>query len=442
MILRIATSLSIGLLSVVGAALAQVPQIPLYTDHTNLMVVNGQEDGKSKPVASVTDWQVRRDHILGNLQTRDRPASWRANAGYFWMFESRKSIESRRTPGARSATPASRAIACRHGCSCRRAVRAGRPAALCLHQTVSIGKDEPVGLGGRETLRYGKELAERGYVVLAPDYPGFGEHQVDVYELGYLSATMKAVWDNMRGVDLLQSLPEVDPEKVVAIGHSLGGHNAIYTSVFDKRIRAVVSSCGFNSFPFYYGGNLTGWSHRGYMPRIESVYAKQPANVPFDFPELVGALAPRGFFTNSPLEDQNFEVEGVKVCLDAARPVYRLLGAESRLKAEFPQSGHDFPDEQRVAAYEFLDEMVGWEEEGRTLRVVRCDLKPVVAALRYKQSKHEPRPAVRAGASCSAAPAQRVRDLAPGSGERCGNGTYFEARRGERKGGKALFLPG
>src|SRR5690606_31082300 len=111
---------------------------------------------------------------------------------------------------------------------------------LCLHQTVAIGKDEPVGLGNRPTLQYAKELAERGYVALAPDYPNFGEHKVDPYALGYASASMKAIWDNMRGVDLLISLPEVDPERIAAIGHSLGGHNAIYTGVFDDRIRAVV----------------------------------------------------------------------------------------------------------------------------------------------------------------------------------------------------------
>ena len=48
---------------------------------------------------------------------------------------------------------------------------------LCLHHTVAIGKDEPVGLGMRENLQYALHLAERGYVTLAPDYPSFGEHR-------------------------------------------------------------------------------------------------------------------------------------------------------------------------------------------------------------------------------------------------------------------------
>ncbi len=72
--------------------------------------------------------------------------------------------------------------------------------------------------------------------------------------LGYASATVKAVWDNMRAVDLLRSLPEVDPERIGAIGHSLGGHNAIFTAVFDERIKVVVSSCGFTALARYRGG--------------------------------------------------------------------------------------------------------------------------------------------------------------------------------------------
>ena len=60
-----------------------------------------------------------------------------------------------------------------------------RPAVLCLHQTIAIGKDEPVGLGKNLELAYARELAARGYVALAPDYPNFGEYKVDVYGLGY-----------------------------------------------------------------------------------------------------------------------------------------------------------------------------------------------------------------------------------------------------------------
>ena len=68
----------------------------------------------------------------------------------------------------------------------------------------------------------------------------------------YESGTMKGIWNHIRAVDLLESLPEVDPDRIGVIGHSLGGHNALFVAAFDQRIRAVVSSCGFNAFEDYY----------------------------------------------------------------------------------------------------------------------------------------------------------------------------------------------
>ena len=85
---------------------------------------------------------------------------------------------------------------------------------LCLHQTTKIGKGEPAGVGGNSNLHYAAELAARGYVTLAPDYPNFGDYSFDPYAHGYESATMKGIWNHMRAVDLLQSLSEVDPQRI------------------------------------------------------------------------------------------------------------------------------------------------------------------------------------------------------------------------------------
>ena len=229
------------------------------------------------------------------------------------------------------------------------------PAMMCLHQTVPIGKEEPVGLGGKPNLRYGIELARRGYVTLSPDYPNFGEYAFDPYSNGYASASMKGIFNHMRGVDLLQSLPEVDPERIGCIGHSLGGHNTIFLGVFDPRVKVMVSSCGFTSFFKYKGGDLTGWTHRGYMPRIAEVFAGDPSRMPFDFTGAISALAPRAFFTNSPIGDANFDVSGVRDCIHAAEPVYEDMGVRDRLVAVHPDAGHDFPPEVRLEAYAFID---------------------------------------------------------------------------------------
>ncbi|MEP7272965.1 MAG: alpha/beta hydrolase family protein [Acidobacteriota bacterium] len=227
---------------------------------------------------------------------------------------------------------------------------------LCLHQTISLGKGEPAGLGGNSNLHYARELAERGYVTLAPDYPNFGDYQFDPYQHGYASATMKGICNHRRAVDVLQSLPDVAKDRIGSIGHSLGGHNTLFLGVFDLRVKALATSCGFNSFRKYYGGNLTGWSHKGYMPLIAEKYGKDPGRMPFDFPEVIAALAPRPLFISAPLRDENFEVSGVRDCVDAARPIYeRIFRAGNRLVAVYPDVGHEFPTAVRQSAYAFLD---------------------------------------------------------------------------------------
>jgi hypothetical protein len=117
----------------------------------------------------------------------------------------------------------------------------------------------------------------------------------------------------------------------------------------------VVSSCGFNAFTHYFKGDISGWSHKGYMPRLRERYGLDLRKVPFDFPELIAGLAPRAFLTSSPLHDANFDVEGVRVCLDAARPVYSLLGQTDSIAVIHPDAGHSFPPSARQSAYAFLD---------------------------------------------------------------------------------------
>jgi pimeloyl-ACP methyl ester carboxylesterase len=229
-------------------------------------------------------------------------------------------------------------------------------AVLCLHQTTRIGKGEPAGVGGKPDLHYALELAQRGYVTLAPDYPNFGGYEFDPYARGYVSATMKGIVNHRRAIDLLQSLPEVDPDRVGVIGHSLGGHNALFLAAFDDRVKVIITSCGFTSFAKYMKGDLTGWSHKGYMPRIADQYAKDPKQMPFDFSDILVSLAPRAVFINAPLRDDNFEVSGVRDCVEAALPVYdKVFHAKKKLKVLYPNSAHEFPAAVRRAAYGFLD---------------------------------------------------------------------------------------
>lgn len=232
------------------------------------------------------------------------------------------------------------------------------PAVLCLHPTDNVnGHKVVVGLGGKANRQYASELAERGYVTLSPAYVQLANYNPDLKALGYQSGTMKAIWDNVRGLDYLDSLPFVKKNSYGAIGHSLGGHNSIYTAVFDPRIKVIVSSCGFDSFVDYYHGNLKGWTQDRYMPRM-AAYLGHAEDVPFDFYELIAALAPRPVFVNAPLHDKNFQWQSVDRIAAAAAPVFKLLDAQGLVTVVHPDTEHDFSDEPRHAAYQFIDRVL------------------------------------------------------------------------------------
>jgi hypothetical protein len=80
--------------------------------------------------------------------------------------------------------------------------------------------------------------------------------------------------------------------------------------------------------------------------------------MPFDFPEAIAALAPRGFFTSSPLHDDNFSAQAVAAAEPGIRKIYGLLDADERLVVRQPDCDHDFPPDVREEAYAFLDREV------------------------------------------------------------------------------------
>lgn len=339
---------------------------PVRLDRNDLLQYR-DASGKVQPVTTADDWQKRRaetlrgmQEVMGKLPGKDRrvpldvKVDEEADAGKYV----RRLITYQSEPESR--TPAYLCIP--------KDVLAGQrkaPAVLCLHPTDNkVGHKVVLGLGGRAGRGYAAELAERGYVTLSPSYPHLANYWPNLGGLGYSSGTMKAIWDNTRGLDLLASLPFVDDSKGFgAIGHSLGGHNAIYTAVFDSRITVLASSCGFDSYLHYYDGTERnwyfgkGWCQIRYMPRLSN-YRGKLEEIPFDFHELLGALAPRPFFVNAPLHDGNFRWKSVDECANAARPVYELLGGKGNLIIQHPDCDHNFPDELREAAYEVIDSVL------------------------------------------------------------------------------------
>ncbi len=349
-------TLTTFVLALLGSTLlAQSATAPLPSDHKRVTYyVDAQ--GQEKPVTSVETWQQRRKQILAGATLAMGPLPKLDPA----LPLDIKVLEETVQEGVRRQS-ISYVVEGQRRCTAYLWIpetKAGqrRPAMLALHPTGPLGKGIVAGLGPRANRGYGLELAQRGYVVLAPDYPSFGDlKDYDFENDSYVSGTMTAIVNHMRGVDLLQQRADVDPSKIGAIGHSLGGHNAIFVGVFDERIKVVVTSCGWCPFHDYYAGKIVGWTSNRYMPLLKEKYELNPDRVPFDFYELVSALAPRAFFTVSPLRDSNFDYRGVQKAMPEVAKIYSLYGALEQQQVRYPDSEHDFPDEMRQEAYRFID---------------------------------------------------------------------------------------
>ncbi len=340
----------------------QSPATQARLPRDNLLLFRGA-DGKPRPVKTLDDWAKRRAEIVRGMETvmgklpgkekrcaLDPKIEEEVDCGKYVRRLMTYSSE----PGSR--VPAYLLVP-------KELLKGGKkaPAILCLHGTDNVvGHGTVVGLGKNPNRNYASELAERGYVTLAPNYPLLAKYQPDLKKLGWESGTLKAVWDNMRGLDLLESLPYVDAKRMGAVGHSLGGHNSVYTAVFDDRLKVVVSSCGLDSFLDYYNGKEAnwfpekGWCQTRYMRKLAD-YRGRLAEIPFDFHELIGALAPRHVLIIAPKNDSNFRADSVDRIVAAARPIFKLYGHEDRLRMLHPDGPHDFPNEMREEAYKLFD---------------------------------------------------------------------------------------
>ena len=340
------------------AAAADEQNVPSYPDHSKLLIYR-DADGGEHAVKTPEDWAIRRRHVLAGMQEAMGPLPDRSKLSPPDMQVKERVEEdgfvrleiSFMTEGD-DRLPAFLYLPKGRGEGQRTA------AMLALHPTSNLGKKSIAGYNPLPNRSYALELAQRGYVVIAPDYPPFGDYKYDFEADDYISGTMKGIFNHMRCVDLLETLDEVDPKRIGVIGHSLGGHNSLFVGVFDQRLKVVVSSCGWTPFHDYYGGKIAGWTSDRYMPLLREKYGLDPDRVPFDFYEVVAALAPRAFFSNSPLGDDNFAVAGVKKGVAKAQAIFELLGAADQLQVRYPDAGHDFPPKVRRDAYELIDRVL------------------------------------------------------------------------------------
>lgn len=229
------------------------------------------------------------------------------------------------------------------------------PAVFCFHQHGGnrlLGKSELVGLGGSADQVYAKELAERGYVTLAPDAICFEEradpeepvkfHLYQLHTRLVRGETLlgKVLFDMSVGLDLLESLPEVDGSRMGFIGHSYGGRMAIFAPVFDRRIKAAVSSCGSTKFKDMLQ-HKTGIQFEFVVPGFLK-YG--------DLEDVVRLVEPASLLIlGTDLDKWGLGIE--KMC-EYARSAFH----KGTLAYRIYPGKHEFTHKMREKAYQFLDE--------------------------------------------------------------------------------------
>jgi dienelactone hydrolase len=245
----------------------------------------------------------------------------------------------------------------------------GWPGILAIHQhggNFELGKSELVGLAGDPLYAYGRQLCQRGYVVLCPDMLCFEERrpaqelrqaQQALNGANYerFEATMRLIngsclqtkylHDLICAVDLLTNLPNVNPARVGAIGHSLGGQETLWLTWYDARIRAAVSSCGFSLLRAIVRDSINH-NFAAYVPGMLDVG---------DMDALVTALAPCAFLLTAGESDPIFPIDGVHFLVEQAQHAYAQAGVSERFQALLFPAGHTFPDTVQAEAYAFLD---------------------------------------------------------------------------------------
>lgn len=256
------------------------------------------------------------------------------------------------------------------------------PGVLALHEhndEYLAGKSETVGLvknpeytrlravspdpeheppDNKRQFAYARDLVERGYVVLAPDFLGFeayrdagSQDDADYYDVPdtqflrgfeemvsekYLlygsTLAVKHLHDAVVAVSVLTNLSSVSGAEIGVIGHSQGGQFASWLAAFDKRIAAGVSSCGTLSYESYERSNraetadtiLPGFRADGH-----------------DFDYVLDAIPPTPFLATDGSEDTN---KGTEFLRDD-RVGFETIRFEG---------GHGFPAPVRERSYEFL----------------------------------------------------------------------------------------
>lgn len=225
-----------------------------------------------------------------------------------------------------------------------------RPGVVVLHSTIDYTIRQPAGLEGPADKHIGLHLARRGHVAFCPrcylwQY-GDGkriEKAVDWLRRRHPGVTgmAKMLHDARRAVDVLAALPGVDAKRLSAVGHSLGAKEALYLAAFDGRIRVAVSSEGG------IGLGYSNWEAPWYLGD-----AIRRPGFPLDHGQVLALAAPRALLL---IGGDSADGDASWPYIEAALPVWALLGAPDAVGLYNHRQGHAFPPASMTRTAEWVE---------------------------------------------------------------------------------------
>ena len=199
-------------------------------------------------------------------------------------------------------------------------------------------------------------LAREGFVVLCVDAIGAGERGTKPGEFEYHGSQQGVsllsvgetllgmqVYDNMRGIDLLQSLACVDKQRIGVTGASGGGNQTMWVAALDPRVKAAVPVVSVGTFESYVTNNNC-WCETlpGGLQSCEEW-------------GVLGLIAPNPLLILTALKEgiPAFFLQEMLRSYAQARRVYGLYGAEEKIAYQAVNRPHGYcPEMQRC--------MLGW----------------------------------------------------------------------------------
>ena len=182
-------------------------------------------------------------------------------------------------------------------------------------------------------------LVNAGYAVLAFDQAGFGSRMGEFAPFykrhPHWSLMGRMVEDTTRAVDALAADAAIDPARISVFGYTIGGTVGLYAAALDPRIKSVVSISGFTPMrtdtPDRGTGGLARYSEeRALLPRL-GFFVGNESRVPYDFDELIAAIAPRSVLVVEPTMDRATTPADVRQAVTRAKQVYTLYSAADKL---------------------------------------------------------------------------------------------------------------